>query len=329
VPAYVTNDGILNFQFEEMNIQQIEYIIAVGKLKSFGLAAEQCFITQSTLSTMVARFENEIGVRIFDRKTKPITITKEGEEVIGQLKVISKEIGHLHEVVNRLKGEVTGDLKIGVIPTVAPYVLPLFLYEFIKKFPKVQFEISEISTEKIMENIKKRDLDIGIVSIPLNEPDIVEIPLYYEPFLLYDQANNSAKKHFSVSDIDLERLWLLEEGHCMRTQVETICDLRQQRMMHGNLDYKSGTIATLMKFVHNNNGVTLLPLLATLDLPENEQVHLKKFRPPIPVRNIGLVTHKHFVKKNMLKLLKAEVQRKVMPLIGKTKSGQEVILPLN
>jgi len=311
-----------------MNIQQIEYIIAVGKLKSFGLAAEHCFITQSTLSTMVARFEDEIGIKVFDRKTKPITITKEGKEVIHQLKIISKEIGNLHEVIGGLKGEVTGDLKIGVIPTVAPYVLPLFLYEFIKEFPKVQFEISEISTEKIIGNIKKRDLDIGIVSIPLNEPDIVEIPLYYEPFLLYDQANKNSKKHFKISDIDLKRLWLLEEGHCMRAQVETICELRQQQMIHGNLDYKSGTIATLMKFVRNNNGVTLLPLLATLDLPKEERIYLKKFKPPTPVRSIGLITHKHFVKKNILKLLQIEIQHKVAPLIGKTKSGQAVISPL-
>lgn len=311
-----------------MNFQQIEYVIAVGKLKNFGLAALDCFVTQSTLSTMIARFEDEIGVKIFDRKTKPITITKEGAKVIQQLKVIAKERSNFNEVVKGLKGEISGTLKIGVIPTVAPYLLPLFLYEFIKKFPKIKFEISEIPTEKIVEQIKKRDLDIGIVAVPLKEPELREISLYFEPFLLYDEVSKESKKQYNISEIDIDRLWLLEEGHCMRTQVETICNLRQLKMTHGNLDYKSGTIASLMKFVKNNNGVTLLPFLATLDLTEKEAFFVKQFKAPIPVRNIGLLVHKHFVKNNILDLLQADIQTKVQPLLGELNIQRAIISPI-
>lgn len=311
-----------------MNVQQIEYVIAVSKLRNFGKAAAQCFITQSTLSTMIARFETEIGVIVFDRKTKPVSITKEGEQIIQQLKIISKEIANLNEVVNALKGEIVGHLKIGAIPTVAPYLFPLFLYDFIKKFPKVHFEISEITTEKIMDSLKKRDLDIGIVSTPLEDSEIIETPLYNEPFLLFDSDNNKQSENFTIGDIDFNRLWLLEEGHCMRTQIEKICDLREKRILNGNLDYKSGTIDTLMKFVNKNRGLTLLPQLAVLDLPESEHIHLKKFKAPIPVRTIGLVVHKHFVKKNILELLKGEIQAKVIPLIEKNKEGERVVNPL-
>ena len=298
-----------------MNIQQIEYIIAVGELKSFGQAAEKCFITQSTLSTMIAKFEGEIGIKIFDRKTKPVTVTKEGKTIIQQLKVIAKELDNLQEITNTLKGEISGTLKIGVIPTVAPYLLPLFLNKFIRKLPNVHFIISEMTTEKIVEKVEKRELDIGIVSIPLNNSNLKETLLYHEPFLLFDKVEGMIEHHFMVDDIDFDRLWLLEEGHCMRTQIESICNLRSKRTINRNLDYKSGTIDTLLKFVNRNNGVTLLPYLATLDFPESERSYLKEFSSPVPVRSIGLVVHRHFVKKGILKLLKKEIQTQIEPLI--------------
>ncbi len=310
-----------------MNIQQIEYIIAVGELKSFGQAAEKCFITQSTLSTMIAKFEGEIGIKIFDRKTKPVTVTKEGKTIIQQLKVIAKELDNLQEITNTLKGEISGTLKIGVIPTVAPYLLPLFLNKFIRKLPNVHFIISEMTTEKIVEKVEKRELDIGIVSIPLNNSNLKETLLYHEPFLLFDKVEGMIEHHFMVDDIDFDRLWLLEEGHCMRTQIESICNLRSKRTINRNLDYKSGTIDTLLKFVNRNNGVTLLPYLATLDFPESERSYLKEFSSPVPVRSIGLVVHRHFVKKGILKLLKKEIQTQIEPLIT-IEAEQKIIAPL-
>jgi len=311
-----------------MNVQQLKYIIAVGKELSFGKAAEQCFVTQSTLSTMVARFEDEIGVKIFDRKTKPITITKEGEAVINQLKIVLKELDNLGEIVSDLKGEMSGSLRIGVIPTVSPFLLPLFLNDFIKKFPKVHFEISEITTAKIISELKNRTLDIGILSTPLQETDLIETLLYNEPFLLYDQADPRGGVVKDINHIDGKRLWLLDEGHCLRTQVETICSLQKTRALDWNLEYKSGTIDTLMRFVKKNNGVTLLPFLATLDFLDNELTYLKHFKTPIPVRAISLVVHKHFVKKKILNLLTKEIQDVVSPLLDKGRSKQRLILPV-
>lgn len=311
-----------------MNVQQLKYVIAVGKELSFGKAAEQCYVTQPTLSTMIARFEDEIGVIVFDRKTKPITITKEGETVINQLKVVIRELDNLDEIVSDLKGEASGSLRIGVIPTVAPFLLPLFLNDFIKKFPKIHFEISEITTEKIIMELENRTLDIGILSTPLEKDNLTEMPLYHEPFLLYDRANPGGGFVKNIDKIDGERLWLLDEGHCLRTQVETICSLQKNRKLDWNMEYKSGTIDTLMRFVRKNNGVTLLPLLATLDFLEDDLTYLKKFKAPIPVRVISLVAHKHFVKKKMLDLLTENIQQVVKPLLNKGRRKELVVLPI-
>ena len=311
-----------------MNIQQIKYVIAVDELQSFSQAAEQCHITQSTLSTMVARFEEELGIIIFDRKTKPITSTKEGQQIIKQLKIIIKEIYNLNELASAMKGGISGELKIGVIPTVAPYLLPLFLKDFVAKFPNVHFSISEMTTEKIMDMIEKRDLDIGILSTPLGQSNLLEIPLYNESFLLYDRLQGQSADNLTINDIDFNRLWLLEEGHCMRTQVENICGISKKRTKNSNLEYKSGTIDTLMKFVNKNNGITLIPYLATHDLSKKEQQHLRSFKEPVPVRTIGLVTHQHFIKKEMLALLTKEIIAKVEVLLDDSITKQQVILPV-
>lgn len=310
-----------------MNIQQIEYIIAVSELRNFGKAAEKCFITQSTLSTMIGRFEEEIGITIFDRKKKPVSVTKEGEQVIRQLRIIANELNNLEQLTQTLKGELSGTLKIGVIPTVAPYLLPLFLNQITQTLPEVHFTISELTTEKIIENLEKRDLDIGIVSTPLKRSKLVEVPLYHEPFFLFDKADEQPEGSFRVSEIDFNRLWLLEEGHCMRTQAASICGLHEQRTVNRNLDYKSGTIDTLLKFVNQNNGITLLPYLATLEFTEEERQHLRSFKEPVPARSIGLIVHQHFVKKGILDLLKEEIQQQVDPLIGDQSSGFRIINP--
>ena len=312
-----------------MNIQQIDYIIAVGELRNFGQAAEKCFITQSTLSTMVARFEEEIGITIFDRKTKPVTITKEGVDIIQQLKIIAKELEHLQEVVQTLKGEISGTLNIGVIPTVAPYLLPLFLNTFIEQLPKVHFIVSEMTTERMIEKIENRDIDIGIASTPLNNPTLIERPLYEEPFLLYDKSNDTPSGNFKLADVDFDRLWLLEDGHCMRTQVESICGLQKRRPARNNLEYQSGTIDTLLKFVNSNNGMTFLPHLATLDLSTQEQLHLKTIQAPVPVRVIGLLTHRNFVKKGLLDLLEKAIRKNVQPLMDRQNTAQLIISPVS
>lgn len=302
-----------------MNIRQIEYVLAVAKHKNFGKAAESCFVTQSTLSTMVNRFEKELDVMIFDRKTKPVSITHEGQAVINQLHIINREVANLEELVKNLKGEFRGSLHIGIIPTIAPFIFPLIMNDFSKSYPDVNFKITEMPTAKIINSLMTRDLDVGIVSIPLKHPELEEIHLYSESFLIYDKGNDGSSKTVEINTIDVNRLWLLEEGHCMKNQVEQICGLRQKKQIHSNLSYKSGSIPTLMKLVDHNNGLTLLPYLSTIDMPETQKKFLKTFSDPVPVREVGLLIHKHFVKRDLLSKMKESINNRIHPILTQAK----------
>ena len=311
-----------------MNIQQFQYIIAVSEEENFDKAAAKCFITQSTLSTMISKFENEIGVQIFDRKTKPVSITKEGKVIIAQLKSIDHQIRALDETINELKGEIKGALKIGIIPTVAPFLLPLFLQNFAVKHPNLQIEVLELTTSEIMKQLKSRDLDIGIASTPLFDKDLQEIHLYNEAFLWFDESNCKTQNKKDLSALDLENFWLLEEGHCMRTQVLRVCDLDACDVNAAlNIKFKAGSIDSLLRFVKSNNGKTLLPYLATLHFTEEEKQKLTAFKAPIPTRSIGLLVHKHFVKKSLLKLLQLEIIKKVTPLLPKENVEAKILAP--
>lgn len=310
-----------------MNIQQIEYVVAVAELSQFSLAADRCSITQSTLSTMIAKFEDEIGIKIFDRTTKPVTITREGESIIHQLRSVLRELKVLDEVIGTLKDESSGSVRIGIIPTVAPFLLPRFLPTFVRKFPNVHFTVVEMTTAKIIESLRERTLDIGIVSTPLDQDQINEIPLYSEVFVLYDEKLSTEGK-VKISSLSPHRFWLLEEGHCMRTQVQRICDLESfGQPSHSNLEYKSGSISTLLKLVQSNRGSTLLPYLATLDLDRDHKDKIAAFESPVPARTIGLVVHRNFLKKKVLLELKEEIQKQILPLLDSAESPK-IINPL-
>lgn len=311
-----------------MNLQQIDYVIAVSKYHNFQQAADSCNITQSTLSTMIGKFEDEIGIKIFDRKTKPVTITKEGSEVLTQLKKITQEVDNLKEITQNLKGEISGTINIAVIPTIAPYLLPLFINDFIKKYPSVKFSISELTTSKIIENIKKREIDIAIVSLPLEDKNLIEIPLYDEHFVVYNHQE-SARTSMDIDELDTEKLWLLEEGHCMRNQIVNICNSnRLKNGIHNNLEYKSGSINTLLKFVNLNKGTTLLPYLSTLDFSREEQNKIVEINGPKLARSIGLVVHPHFIKKKILNSLKEEIMNNIPIDIKKNRDEKIIFSPL-
>lgn len=312
-----------------MTKSQIEYILAVAKFKNFGAAADACYISQSTLSAMVAKVEEQLGIEIFNRKTRPISITEHGEALIKSLKSIYREYQLLDEKASEIKGFEIGELSIACIPTVAPYLYPLILNKISNQFEKVNFSIHELTTEHIVDAIIEGDIDVGIVSIPLEHPELIEFPLYDEDFLIYDCGSQLKSKRYTVSDIDLDRLWLLEEGHCLRNQVGKICDLRQQKKMNGNIVYSCGSIFTLIEMVKINKAVTLLPRLA---LANNNQIDLDAIYTigkPIPSRKIGLVCHKNFVKKRILQNLVAIIDSSVEVHLNLVENDLAILKPFN
>lgn len=302
-----------------MNIQQFQYILAVVDLKNFESAADKCFVTQSTLSTMIGRFEDEIGVKIFNRKTKPVSITTEGELIIERLRIVLNEIDALNNVVQELKGEMVGNLKIGIIPTIAPYLLPLFLPEFASRFPAIKISVREMTTAQIQQALRIRTIDLGILALPLHDDSLEEISLFSEPFLLYDCTENTSRNKQSIANLDYSKLCLLQEGHCLRTQVQHICDLSSQFAKNDvNYEFESGSMDSLLRITKVRKGITIIPYLAALEMDTIEKNKLIEFENPVPVRSVGLITHKFFVKRRLLKEMQEIIQHAVKDLVPKT-----------
>ncbi len=277
--------------------------------RHFGKAAGECFVTQPTLSMMIRNLEEELGIRIFDRSRQPVIPTEAGEAVIAQAKVIVRETERLTELISELKGEIKGELRMGIIPTVATYLLPLFLNSFLKKYPLLKIKISELTTQQIIDQLRSHHLDLGILATPLNNELLKEQPIYYEQFLVYASRDEKMmrKKYLLPGDIDPNHLWLLEEGHCLRTQVLNLCELRRKGLKSSNLEYEAGSIETLKKMVDINHGVTILPELAINELSEKDREFVRHFKPPVPVREISIVTYRHFVKQRIVTILKEEI----------------------
>lgn len=311
-----------------MNIQQFQYILALAELRHFERAADQCAITQSTLSTMVSKFEEEIGIKVFDRKKKPVAITVEGAAILEQLKKISKEIAHLKEIGSEIKGEVKGNLSISVIPTIAPFILPLFLHDFAAKFPALNIEVREETTAEILRRLKTRELDLGILSIPVKDKDIVEHKLYDEPFVFYD-AGVQNDPLVSVKSLNLSNMCLLEEGHCLRNQVLELCNFHDIQLNNAlNFKYKAGSIDSLLRFVKANKASTLLPHLSAIELSPGEARRVSRFQNPVPYRSVGLVVHRHFVKHKLLEMLQQEILLKIAPLLPPAPGQGQGLSPL-
>lgn len=309
-----------------MTLVQLEYVIAVDTYRSFVAAAEHCFVTQPTLSMQVQKLEESIGVKIFDRSRQPVVPTEMGERIIRQARIILTESKKIAELLLEEKGEVSGELKVGVIPTVAPYLLPNLLILFMKKYPKLQLHIWEYTTERIIQELKVGRLDCGILSTPLQEPGILESPLYYETFVAYvsDKSPLYQKKMVSADEIGNEKLWLLNEGHCMRGQVLNLCHFKHNQAADGVFEYNTGSLETLRRMVDINTGVTILPELCVLGFDEEQLNHVRYFRAPEPGREISLVTTQNFVKKLAIDTLKKEIMNTV-PERFKTKKRKEIM----
>ncbi|RYY50269.1 MAG: hydrogen peroxide-inducible genes activator [Chitinophagaceae bacterium] len=309
-----------------MTIVQLEYILALHALRHFGKAAAQCHITQPSLSMQVQKLEEELGVQIFLR-TNPVTTTDMGMLIIEQAKKILAETGMMRQLVEQEKGIAGGTLKIGIIPTLAPYLLPLFIHSFIKKHPKLRLSIHELMTENIIRQLKNGTLDLGIMATPLRIPELKEELLFQERFVAYVSKKEKVfnKKYLLPADIDVNKMWLLEEGHCLRTQVMNLCALQKDASIERHFDYAAGSIETLKRFVEKNEGITLLPELATFDLSPNKKTMLRYFKNASPVREISMVTLKTFTKTRLVSILKESILENLPTSIIENKKPVEVI----
>lgn len=308
-----------------MTLVQLEYIVAVDTYRSFSGAAEKCFVTQPTLSMQVQKLEEMLNVKIFDRSKQPVIPTEVGSQIIEQARLVLQESQKIKEIISSQQQEVSGEIKIGIIPTIAPYLLPKVIATMMEKYPDLKLLIWEYTTEDILHHLKTGALDCGILATPLGDNVIEEIPLYYENFVTYISKNSKLykKKTIDADDLEDENIWLLNEGHCMRSQVLNICRSTRQNRLQG-LTYNTGSVETLIRMVDINNGATLLPELALEQLSNKQLSKVRYFKSPEPVREISLITHKNFVKRRMLNALKEEIQN-IVPKSMKQKKKKDVV----
>ncbi len=276
-----------------MTITQLRYVLAVAEHKNFTKAAQHAFVTQPTLSMQIHKLEEELGVEIFNRNKKPIALTQVGQKIVEQAKNIVNESYRIQDIVEQQKGFVGGEFKLAIIPTVMPTLLPMFLKNFINKYTKVNLKIYELNTEDSLNKLKSGQVDAAIAATPLEQDDIVERPLYYEPFVGYIPKEHKLheKTTLETDDLDIEDILLLEDGHCFKDNILNICKNRNSSF-ETPYQIESGSFETMIRLSHEGLGMTLLPYLNTLELSDKQQENLKNFSNPKPAREISLIYHK-------------------------------------
>ena len=289
-----------------MTLQQLEYVVALDTHRHFVTAATHCFVTQPTLTLQVKKLEDEMGTLIFDRSRHPIAPTPTGELIISKARQILREAHQLKELVNTEKDTIAGSFRIAVIPTIAPYLMPKFLKQFSENHPNTHLQIREMESEEIINALKNDHIDIGILATPLEEPNLREIPLYHEPFLVYSSENHSlyGKSEVSPDKLPMYGLWLLNQGHCFRNQVLNVCDKRNDTE-HSGFTYESGSIETLKNMVRSNVGYTLVPELSVLG--ELDDPRVNRFENPEPSREVSIVVHKSFTKESLIEKIRDHI----------------------
>lgn len=287
-----------------MTITQLEYIVALDDLKSFSKAADFCCVTQPSLSMQIQKLESELNIVLFNRKDKPLQATLQGQEIIRQARVILKETAALKDLSKGWSNQVSGNVSIGVIPTIAPYLMPRFLSGFQQKFPELHINISETTTSNIIKEIKEGKLDIGILVTPLGD-QLIEKHLYYEELYLYSNLHLPSGQ--ICQDVEPEQLWLLEEGHCLSSQINSICNLKSGQTLSPRITYQTGSLETIVRIAEDAGGQTIIPEMLYDFLDLNKQEHVFPFPFPKPVREVSLVYSPSYARKGIIHALHEEI----------------------
>ena len=309
-----------------MTLQQLQYILALDAERNFVRAAEKCFVTQPSLTMQVQKLEDDLGVKIFDRSKKPLIPTPLGEKLVAQARTILKESSRMKDLIQENQGKVEGELKVGIIPTLAPYLLPLFVADFEAAYPKIRLVVQELQTNLIVEKLRKDQLDLGILVSPLLEKGIQENVLFNEPMLGYVGRSHRlfSKNKISLDDLDLDDTWLLSEGHCLRGQVLNICKAHQNDESHSFV-FESGSLETLERLVETHKGMTILPYLATLNLGKKQRELLREFKGNAPVREVSIATNRVHVKTAMIEALRSTLVNSLPNTLNSVKGN---VIPL-
>lgn len=313
------------------SITQLEYLIAVDRERHFGRAATSCNVTQPSLSLQIQKLEDELDTVVFDRSKKPIMTTESGRALITQAAIILKEHRKLRNLASLGSSEAKGEFRLAVIPTLAPYLIPLFVGRFARLHPKVDLKIYEYKTDEIVKKLDNEEIDAGLLITPLGDDRLIERHLFFEPFYAYvsKQHKLAQRKILSESDLDHQDLWLLEEGHCFRGQVLRLCSAKKGSAALENVEFASGNLETVKNLVKQNSGYTLLPELALANLGQADyKAHVKKFRKPVPTREVSLVHSRSFLKEPIISAMEKQIIGSLPANIRSLKRGDISVIDL-
>ncbi len=314
---------------EQVTLAQLRYAVAVEQTRSFRLASERCHVSQSGLSMQIQKLEELLGIRLFDRSKKPVLLTAEGARALRQMREVLRETERLGQAVAE-ESEPAGRYRLGIIPTLAPTVMPLFLSAFLDAHPRVELLIEELKTEEILARLDADTLDAGIASTPLRVPGLRETALAREPMVAYLAAGDPllARKSVTQANLSERELWVLPEGHCFRSQVLSYCGSGKARPPRG-VQFESGSFETLMGLVDSGLGATVLPAMVAQGLPAaKRRARVRPLARPTPVREIGLVTARLQLRRRVTDALIDTLRTQLSAALGPAVVSGSVLDPL-
>ena len=293
-----------------ITLTQLEYIVAIDEYRHFATAAEKCFVTQPTLSMQIKKLEDELGVIIFDRSRQPVVPTDLGAKLIEQARMTLFATQRIKEIIQEEQQEVEGTLKIGIIPTLAPYLLPVFIGPYIRKYPAVKVEVEELVSEEIIRRLKRDILDVGLFGTPYHDEKSVERPVFYEEMLVYAHPDCELlkKKEVGHEDIVTSDIWMLGNGHCFRNQVVNLCEMSASQHKNLPFEFESNSLETLMRIVDVEGGFTLIPELALQYMSPEKKKQVRSIANTKPLREVSVIYSRHFTKQRLITLLCDEIK---------------------
>ena len=309
-----------------MTLQQLEYILAVARYGHFGRAAEACNVTQPTLSAMIGKLEEEIGAKLFDRNRQPICPTPVGERVVQQAREVLEQADSIKDIVLEEKQSLGGVFRVGILPTIAPYLLPRFFPQMMKKYPTLDIRVREMKTYQIKDALLQGDIDAGILATIEGLEEYEQTTLFYEKYIGYVSREDALfkKQMIRTADVAARReLWLLDEGHCFRDQMVRFCQMKSSQT--SQLAYNLGSMETFMRMVESGMGITFIPELAEMQLSEPQKELVRPFAIPVPTRELILITNKNFIRQTLLETVVKEIQASVPKSMLKLGAGQVLV----
>ena len=294
-----------------MTIIQLQYLIEVANCGSFSAASEHCFVTQPSLSMQIKSLEEELGVILLDRSKKPVIPTEAGALVIAQAQETLKAYDSIRESVAELKGETAGKLRLGVIPTIAPYLLHKFIPDFVKRYPKVELEFREMVTADIIEALKRDKIDAALVASGTCGEGIIERDLFSDTFYAYVSPSNPLfeRSNIRFEDIDMNDLIMLSRGNCMRDQIIELCEARRGLPTH--YYFESGSLDTLMRIVDCTSSMTIIPEMALEYIPSSRNQQIKTLAKSATSRRIAIAIRRTYVKTSIISALEQTIMEKI------------------